>query len=149
MIQMWAVTCCHIPAEARGEQKSIGNARQTIPILSFRCTSWGFSCTSLLKGLPCIVVMSLTGNSILSRGHPLCCSCSMVSQRMESGSPALVKFCVFKHQREKIRGAEGELACYKMTQLPNQGVGRGIDGERKDKGSCPSDPSWPLPPCRT
>lgn len=44
----------------------------------------------------------------------------MVSQRTESGSPALVKLCVFKYQQEKIRGAEDELACYKMTQLPNQ-----------------------------
>ena len=56
---------------------------------------------SLLKGLSCVLVMLLTGNSIWLRGHPLCCSCSMVSQRMESGSPALVKLCVLQHQREK------------------------------------------------
>lgn len=119
--EMRAATCHCVPGEPGGEQKGVGDARQTIPILSFRCTSWGVSCVSLLKGLFCVIVMLLTGNSISSRKHPLCCSCSMVSQRMESGSPALVKLCMLQHQRGKqIRGAGSEWACYKTTQLPNQ-----------------------------
>lgn len=76
------------------EKKGVGNVRQSIPILSFRCTSCGVSCISLLKGRSCVLLISLPGNSISLSGHPLCFSCSIVSQRMESGSPALVKFCV-------------------------------------------------------
>lgn len=76
------------------KKKGVGNARRSIPILSFRCTSCGVSCVSLLKGLSCVFLISLPGNSISLSGHPLSFSCSMVSQRMESGSPALVKFCV-------------------------------------------------------
>lgn len=99
---------CHVPcilAEPGGEWKGFGNARQTVPILSFRCTSWGASCMSLLKGLFCILVILLSGNSISLRGQPLCCSWSMVSQRIESGSPALVKLCMLQHQQEEIGGA--------------------------------------------
>lgn len=83
------------------EKKGVGNVRQSIPILSFRCTSCGVSCISLLKGRSCVLLISLPGNSISLSGHPLCFSCSIVSQRMESGSPALVKFCVRQHQQEK------------------------------------------------
>lgn len=76
------------------KKKGVGKARQSIPILSFRCTSCGVSCILLLKGWSCVLLVSLRGNTISLSGHPLCFSCSLVSQRMVSGSPALVKFCV-------------------------------------------------------
>lgn len=76
------------------KKKGFGNARQSIPVLSFRCTSCGVSCMSWFKERSCVLLISLSGNTISLSGHPLCFSCSMVSQRMVSGSPALVKFCV-------------------------------------------------------
>lgn len=98
---------------------------------------------SLLKGLFCVLVISLPGNSISLCGHPLCCSCSMVSQRIESGSPALVKLCVLQHQQEKIRGAGGEWARYKMTQLPNQ-VSRVLMKKGRLKGPVCQIPPGPI-----
>ena len=103
---------------------------------------------SLLKGLSCVLVMLLTGNSISLSGHPFCCSSWMVSQRMESGSPALAKLCALQHQQENIRGAAGEWACYKTTQPPDQ-VSMVFMKKGRLKGPGLSDPSWPHPPRRT
>lgn len=98
MQQMLASFSCY-PSECGDGQKVISNNTGIILILSFRCTSWGVSCILLLNALSCVLLISFTGNSISFSGHPLCCSCSMVSQRLESGSPALVKLS-FLHQAQ-------------------------------------------------
>lgn len=112
---MLASFSCY-PSECGDGQKVISNNTGIILILSFRCTSWGVSCILLLNALSCVLLISFTGNSISFSGHPLCCSCSMVSQRLESGSPALVKLCVLQHQTEKSGGQE---VSKHTTQWPN------------------------------
>lgn len=152
---MLASSSCY-PAEPGGEQKIITNTAETIPILSFRCTSWGVSCISLLNALSCVILTSLPGNSISLCGHPFCCSCSSVSQRMESGSPALVKFCELQHQQEKSE--EWEISRHPTTLPSSRTTSAGSLGYwwRKEglieQGGhetlpecCPPAPPWSRP----
>lgn len=74
-------------------------SQQTVPRLKSKRTFWGASCVLSSRAVFFSWMKLLSGNTMSFASHPLCCSCSLVSQRMESGSPALVKFCALQNQR--------------------------------------------------